>query len=248
VSTLRVVTTSWDDGDPRDLKIADLLSASGLSGTFYVPIMGYRGKNTLKAVELRSLSSATLEVGAHTVSHRSLPKLSPAEMIHEVRACKEVLEQTLGCGVHMFCYPNGRHNAEVIRQLRCAGYKGARTTEMLSVDTHFCPYQIPTSLQAYPHPKAAYIRNLGRAMNIPAMFHYVTKLSRSKTWVELGERLFARVLERGGVWHLYGHSWEIDELGMWKDLREILDHVSCRKNVSYLTNSQLVAVAKGQIT
>src|ERR1700730_10643506 len=124
---LRVVTTSWDDGDPQDLRIAELLRSRELPGTFYVPIIGYRQRETLTAADLRTLSSAGFEIGAHTVSHTTLPRLRSNELDREVRTCKQMLEQTLGCGVLMFCYPNGRYDAEVIRQVKNAGYAGART-------------------------------------------------------------------------------------------------------------------------
>lgn len=238
---LRVVTTSWDDGDPKDLRIADVLRSRDLRGTFYVPIVGYLGRKTLAPADLRGLSSAGFEIGAHTVSHKSLPRLDQKELEHEVRTCKQILEQTLGHGVHMFCYPNGRYNAEVIRQVTNAGYQGARTTRMLCLRGELLPFEMPTTVQAYPHSRAAYLRNLGKARNIPGLWSYVTDLSRLTSWVELGKRLFSQVLEHGGIWHLYGHSWEVDEMGIWTDLREMLDYVSYRKGVTYLTNSQLLS-------
>jgi peptidoglycan-N-acetylglucosamine deacetylase len=240
-----VVTTSWDDGDPNDLRIASLLRSRDLPGTFYVPIVGYRGRKTLAAADLRTLSSAGFEIGAHTVSHKSLPRLGPKELDHEVRTCKQMLEQTLGHKVPMFCYPNGRYDSEVMRHVRDAGYEGARTTRMLWLKADFLPFEIPTTLQAYPHRKMAYLRNLGRARNIPGLLNYATELSRLESWVDVGKRLFDQVLEHGGTWHLYGHSWEIDELGIWDDLCEMLDYVSHHKGVKYVTNGHLVSLVNG---
>jgi hypothetical protein len=53
--------------------------------------------------------------------------------------------------------------------------------------------------------------------------------------------MFNRVLEHGGIWHLYGHSWEVDQLGIWPDLTEMLDYVSHRDGVAYVTNSRLLS-------
>ena len=39
----RTVTTSCDDGDPSDLKVAELLRTRGLLGTFYFPFIGQDG-------------------------------------------------------------------------------------------------------------------------------------------------------------------------------------------------------------
>jgi peptidoglycan/xylan/chitin deacetylase (PgdA/CDA1 family) len=239
---LRVVTTSWDDGDPRDLRVVELLRSRKLRGTFYVPIIGYQGGETLAAADLRALSSEGFEVGAHSVSHRSLSRLSWEEQGREVRVCKQMLEQMLGRRVCMFCYPNGRYNREVIREVQNAGYEGARTTRMLSLNTCFPTYEMPTTVQAYPHHRTRYVRNLGRARDIPGLVIYITELSRCKSWVELGMRLFSRVLENGGVWHLYGHSWEIDELGLWADLRKLLDYVCHREGVTYVSNGELLSL------
>ncbi|MBA3916856.1 MAG: hypothetical protein H0X25_24030 [Acidobacteriales bacterium] len=52
--------------------------------------------------------------------------------------------------------------------------------------------------------------------------------------------LFDRVLARGGVWHLWGHPWELDELNLWDQLAQVLDHVAHREGVLYLNNNQLV--------
>jgi hypothetical protein len=103
---------------------------------------------------------------------------------------------------------------------------------------------MPTTLQAFPHRSAGYLRDLGRAKNIPGLWKFTTELSRFESWIDLGKRLFSQVLEEGGVWHLYGHSWEIDDLGLWDELSEMLDHVSHRSNVIYLTNGELLSLVK----
>jgi peptidoglycan-N-acetylglucosamine deacetylase len=242
--TLRVVTTSWDDGDPSDIKIADLLRSRKLAGTFYVPITGYRGRKTLAHPALRALSSEGFEIGAHSFSHKSLTSLSREELGRDVATCKERLEQIVKREVSMFCYPKGRYDRNIIRQLKQAGYKGARTTRMLSLDTDFTAFEIRTTVQAYPHPKMAYVRNLGRAGNIPGLVGYLSELRHFRSWVELGKQFFDRMLKRGGIWHLYGHSWEIEQLGIWADLQEMLDYVNNHAGVIYATNGQLLRLLK----
>src|SRR3954452_4755575 len=107
---MRIVTTSWDDGDPGDIRVADLLRSRNMAGTFYVPIRGYRGQRTLSESDLRSLVAEGFELGGHSVSHVSLSHLSRKQLIREVRDCKQTLEQAIGKSIQMFCYPNGRFN------------------------------------------------------------------------------------------------------------------------------------------
>jgi peptidoglycan/xylan/chitin deacetylase (PgdA/CDA1 family) len=242
-----IVTTSWDDGSPRDRRIAELLRSRELPGTFYIPMSGYLGGPTLTRADIQALSDDGFEVGAHSVSHESLTLLrTRREIEHEVVACKHALEQTIGKEVAMFCYPNGRYNSRVMKEVHSAGYKGARTTRMLSITPAFKPFEMPTTLQAYPHPRSGYVRDLGRARNVPGLWRFTTKLGGFQNWIDLGKQLFSQVLENGGVWHLYGHSWEINQLGLWSDLIEMLDYVSHRNGVLYLTNSELVSVVSKQ--
>ncbi len=242
---IKIVTTSWDDGDPADLKVASLLCARRLPGTFYVPMKGYRGRPTMKAADLRSLSAEGFEIGAHSVSHRTLPVLPEAEIENEVRASKETLESILRREVPMFCYPRGRYNQQVVDRIKSAGYRGARTTRMLSIESSFSRFEMPTSLQVYPHTKWTYVRNIVKARKPGRLWHYLSRFRDAKNWVELGKELFDRVLEDGGVWHLYGHSWEIEELGLWTGLAELLDYVRGRDGVQYASNSETLALLPG---
>jgi hypothetical protein len=56
----------------------------------------------------------------------------------------------------------------------------------------------------------------------------------------LAKAIFDSVLQNGGLWHLYGHSWEIDELRLWDGLEEVLNHVSNRPGVLYFANGPVV--------
>ncbi|HEY2548631.1 MAG TPA: polysaccharide deacetylase family protein [Candidatus Acidoferrum sp.] len=237
----RIVTTSWDDGDCADLRLAEILQSKGIRGTFYVPIK-YR-ERPLGHSDLRALASGGFEIGAHGYSQRHLWGLQAQELAQEVRPCKQILEDILGSGVEMFCYPRGRYDANVIHALREAGYRGSRTVRMLATQPVSNPFEMPTTLQVFPHPPFTYLRNVGRARKVESLQNYVVQMPRLGNWLELGKRLFDAVLEKGGIWHLFGHSWEIDSHGLWDDLREILDYVGQRQGVSYLPNCALLPIS-----
>ena len=81
--------------------------------------------------ELRSLSTtATVDIGAHTLTHPFLPRLSAEEQWREINGSRERLEQMLGTRVSLFSYPYGGPDAVGTMTtdfVRKAGYKVACT-------------------------------------------------------------------------------------------------------------------------
>jgi peptidoglycan/xylan/chitin deacetylase (PgdA/CDA1 family) len=223
-----------------DLKVAELLRARGLPGTFYFPFIGYDGRRNLTPDHLRSLALAGFEMGGHGMSHNVLPQLGSKEIAREVGICKNRLEDILGKRVRMFSYPKGRHNGNVVRHLKEAGYMGARTNRILAHRLDFDPFEMPTTLQAYPLRRSDYLRNALRGANVGGVFQYFARVRRAPCWVGLGKAFFDLVVRQGGIWHLYGHSWQIEEMGLWDDLKEILDYVCGRDGVLYLTNAEVL--------
>jgi peptidoglycan-N-acetylglucosamine deacetylase len=246
LENFRIVTTSWDDGDRADLKLAEMLKSRGISGTFYVPNTPYGGRPALSHADLRNLSAEGFEIGAHSVSHKLLWGLSAEELASEVAPCKPFLEDILGREVQMFCYPCGRYDANVIRALKQAGYRGARTVRMLSTRLRFDPFEMPTTVQLMPHAKAGYVRNVLRARKIEGVQVFLGNLAKLDNWLELSKALFDTVMENGGMWHMYGHSHEIEKLGLWDELGEILDYVGNRSGVRYLPNRELIPLLPPQ--
>jgi peptidoglycan/xylan/chitin deacetylase (PgdA/CDA1 family) len=235
-----VVTTSWDDGDRADLRLAELLHSRGVPATLYIPVEPYLGRPALTRSELRMLSDAGFEIGAHGVAHEHMPSLSRDQTLAVVRECKNRMESTVGQSLRMFCYPGGNFTRTTVRCLADAGYHGARTTRMLATRAKFERFEMPTTVQAYPHRGFTYLKNTLKAGRPARLYNYM--IGGRNGWVELGKRLFDKVLREGGVWHLYGHSWEVEDNGVWDGLAELTSYVSRRKGVLYLTNGDALAL------
>jgi peptidoglycan/xylan/chitin deacetylase (PgdA/CDA1 family) len=238
MSPITIVTTSWDDGHPCDLRLAEALAKSGLPATFYVPLFGECGKPVLESAALRSFLNQGFEIGAHTVTHQTLPELDDEGLTSEVCGSKQLMQDQLGEEVRMFCYPRGRYDSRVIGSVQRSGFLGARTTGMLSQSLSFGRFEMPTSLQAFPHPPQNYLKNLVKRGNLPGLARYFSKYARCKNWVDMGKTMFDEALQDGGIWHLYGHSWELEELGLWDQLQELFSYVADRPGVVYATNSK----------
>jgi peptidoglycan-N-acetylglucosamine deacetylase len=195
---------------------------------------------TMRTHQMRSLRSQGFEIGAHTLSHCTLTQVPPDQARTEIFACKRVLEDLLGNEVGMFCYPRGRFDATAASAVKEAGYRGARTTRLLSVEAAFPSFEMPTTVQAFPHRPSNYIRNLTRRKQWSSLSYYCRELRPYPSWVQLGRRLFDDALAVGGVWHLWGHSWEVEALDLWSELEALLDYVSNRTGVLYLTNGEIL--------
>lgn len=247
MNRITIVTTSWDDGHPCDLRLAKELAVRNLPATFYVPLNGEDHKPVLQAEALRSLHKDGFEIGAHTFSHQILPGLEHKELWREVRDSKQMLEELLGSEVRMFCYPRGRYDDKVIACVKQSGFKGARTTRMLAHTPQFGRFEMPTSLQAYPHPPLNYYKNLAHHRDWSGIGRYIKKYMMCQRWIDLGRKLFDEVLLEGGIWHLYGHSWEIQELGLWDELCDLLDYVAHQPGVVYASNGGVIELTQAKM-
>src|SRR5579863_3680088 len=177
-----VVTTSWDDDDRSGLKVAKLLGAKKIPGTFYVQSGRLAEGTHLTAADLRALTADGFEIGGHTVSHKVLTSLSPQDMAREVGECKQVLQDATGREVTAVCYPKGRFNPEVVQQVKRAGYLGARSTLMLCSNREFDHFEMPTTVQAYPHRRINYVRNLVRLRAFPTLLKSAPDLFQFQSW------------------------------------------------------------------
>lgn len=234
-----LVTTSWDDGHPLDRRIADLLARYGLRGTFYVPLRNARP--TMLPHEIRELS-ASFEIGAHTVNHVRLRKLSPSEARREIADSKLQLEDILGKPCSAFCFPGGSYTRTHLQMLREAGFAAARTVELLSFRRPLMRQGIaviPTTLQAYPHGAASYLRNAAKRVSVTALWDLLLRF-RTNSWPAFAGALLEHAASTGGVFHLWGHSWEIEETEQWQALDRTLAAISeYRQRASFVTNTEL---------
>ncbi|MEU6988103.1 polysaccharide deacetylase family protein [Streptomyces sp. NPDC046324] len=233
-----VVTTSWDDGHRLDDRLARLLDRYGIAGTFYIAPRNIEiaARDRLSPAGVRRLAER-FEIGGHTLTHQRLPRLTDSAAADEMRAGKEELEGTVGTAVTSFCYPRGEYTAAHIDSARAVGFRRARTVRRNSL-TAGPPLELPTTVHACAHrvdgPVALRLAR-GRPRTAARLF---------LQWDELALRWFDLCLERGGVFHLWGHSWEVDAHRDWHRLERVLTHISGRPGVSYLSNRDLPDLAQ----
>jgi peptidoglycan/xylan/chitin deacetylase (PgdA/CDA1 family) len=243
VNAQAYITTSWDDGHPLDLRLAELLTRYHLPATFYIP-RSAETKTVAPAV-VRELSAA-FEIGGHTLHHAVLTECSDARAQDEIAGCKAWLEDVTGKRCDIFAPPRGRYAARHVRMVRDAGYVGLRSVELVSLDL---PRRaggillVPTTIQAHPHGLLAYAMNSFKRRAYGNLWRYV-RYGRSADWGASARALLALAVSNGGVFHLWGHSWELEHAGQWRRLEEVLHQMSeLTKEAPALDNGQLCRLA-----
>jgi hypothetical protein len=233
------VTLSWDDGHPLDARIADMMLRHGLRGTFYIPRIAERG--TMSAAQIRELSQ-TFEVGAHTLGHVVLTRARDEQARQEISGAKKWLEDVTGKPCLLFCPPGGRYAKRHLRMVEQAGYRAIRTVELLSLDwprLGGALLSMPTSVQAWSHGSRSYLQNIMKRRSFRNLWRYVAH-GRAVDWPELSRIIFAEARRQGGVFHLWAHSWEIEDRQAWQRLDDVMRFLADRRHEApALTNGEV---------
>jgi peptidoglycan/xylan/chitin deacetylase (PgdA/CDA1 family) len=76
---------------------------------------------------VRAAIHSGITIGAHTVTHRSLPTLTDAELDFEVVTGRTMIERATGTHPDFFAYPYGLWDYRVRSRVRLAGYRAGLT-------------------------------------------------------------------------------------------------------------------------
>jgi peptidoglycan/xylan/chitin deacetylase (PgdA/CDA1 family) len=238
------ITTSWDDGHPLDLRLAELLCKYSLPATFYIPL--HNDEHTVLMPQYVRELSATFEIGAHTIHHSDLRSVPGDLARREISDCKTALEQIIDRPCTAFCFPKGHFRRHHLAQIREAGYRLVRTVELMSLAMPRIQGGIaimPTSLQAVPAGFSTFARNSLKRLHPANLFRYVRY--HKANWAATAEAVLEHVLKCGGVFHLWGHSWEIEEMGQWQNVERVFALLAqCKTQATFVDNTKLADEAR----
>lgn len=190
--------SSWDDGAKLDLKLAALLLKYDLPAIFYLT-----STCELTDSEIDWLSHNGFEIGGHTITHpMDLKLLSDSQLKDEIEVNKHDLESIINKPITKFCYPRGRYDERAIEICKAAGYKSARTTKVLETDMQD-NYREGTTIHCFDR-----------------------KEYNGKDWENVARAYtdFANITD--GTFHIWGHSWEIEQNNEWEKLERVFKHLT----------------------
>lgn len=235
-----IITTSWDDGHPLDLKLAELLKKYDVPATFYIPVDNIE-RECMNPQQIREIAQS-FDIGGHTYHHVNLTGISPKEAEREIVEGKKELEEIIGREVVSFCYPKGKFNGEVINVVEKAGFIGARTTKSATRSIKD-PFKMGTTAYAsYWHfGLAPYFRHAMTSRDFGLFCFMLKNNLLLNSWDKIAIRTLDFVVNNGGIWHLWGHSWSIEDNNNWVRLEKIFRSIDALSNdVRKMSNSQLL--------
>jgi peptidoglycan/xylan/chitin deacetylase (PgdA/CDA1 family) len=97
--------------------------------------------------QVRAMRRAGMQIGAHTVSHPILAKLSEHEARDEIQRGKHHLEDLLDEPITLFAYPNGKpgedYAAQSVEIVKDLGFEAAVSTAWGASSAQTDHFQIP---------------------------------------------------------------------------------------------------------
>lgn len=87
----------------------------------------------MTSAEVKAMRKAGMQIGAHTVSHPILARLTVEQTHQEISDSKQFLEDLLGERIGLFAYPNGKpgedYSPQTVEVVRSLGFDAAVSTQ-----------------------------------------------------------------------------------------------------------------------
>ena len=137
-----------------------------------------------------------------------------------------------------FCYPGGKFNRRVEKQVAEAGFLAGRTCRYFLNDYPKNPFSWDISTYANTYPAYVQVRHCFLEYNFAGAYKYLTTFKARVPWAAQFICALEDVSRNGGMAHLYFHSWEIDQNGEW-DVLESLFKAIGQYSLTPVTNGYL---------
>lgn len=140
----RRVVLTFDDGySDMYTYVYPQLKKHHMRATFFVAPGLFGKPRYLTWWQVRIMSYHGMDFQAHSMTHPDLRMVPTPQMHGEIVESRLILQQQLHRGVHVFCYPYGGYDQQIIAEVQRAGYWGAFTTETGWWHTRGAIYTLP---------------------------------------------------------------------------------------------------------
>lgn len=209
---------SWDDGSPWDQRLFELHEKYQIPGMFFVPTYNREGREVLNPEIIRNAESEFVQFGGHTQNHVYLTELTIDNAQREALDNKTYLEDILGHPIEHFCLPGGKYNQEIVDML----YQHFKTIR--TADTMNFRYEgglLKPSFHFYPRGIKSLLGNGLRQKSFQELGFVLTRMKTDYFELMREMILHDHDQDQDKVIMIWGHSWEIEKLGMWRELEDL---------------------------
>lgn len=244
---MALFTTSWDDGSIYDIKLADVLEKYNIKGTFYIPCK-VEWLRTLSRNQIREIGKK-FEVGGHTYSHIILTSVKDEIARKEIEDNKKAIEDIIGKQIASFSPPQGKFSKRHLKIAEDCGFLLFRTCGYLRVRdvikniNNMKIKKMFTTLQVYPHTLPTRMISAAKRIDLEAVALIAGNLYSILNWRRFGQALLTFSTREGNencIFHLWGHSWELEKYNLWTDLESLLKYVKETEKFYFATNSEII--------
>ncbi len=213
------VSFSWDDGAPEDKKMATLFEKYEVPCKLFVPTKNREGRDTLSSEDIKSISSELISFGGHTYNHVYLTELPLEIAKEEVLSNVKYLEDILNRKIEHFCFPGGKYNFVLLQELKDR-FSTLRTADTMC--SSFCGKLRKPTFHFYPRGNKSLFGNSIR--NQDKIFFPLFKSIYEKDYFDKMKKIISKVDDSKFDYkiHIWGHSWEVEELQLWNKLEDLL--------------------------
>jgi hypothetical protein len=238
---MKIITTSWDDGAIEDFKLAEILNKYNLQATFYIPKKNNE-RQVISSGQIRELAS-TFEIGGHTLNHVFLTTVSSVIQWQEIEGCFNWLNEIINLPPKSFCAPKGLYSDNILQMVKKAGFTHLRTTHLLNLKGLSPNSILPlmhTTVQMYQHSKYTYFKHLIKRRKFSTLISWLSMHSENELLRLTEKKLESIRINQTGCFHLWGHSWEIEEYQLWNKLEAVCKLLSNQQDFVYMKNNQII--------
>jgi peptidoglycan/xylan/chitin deacetylase (PgdA/CDA1 family) len=209
-------TSSWDDGHPLDVRIADMLEEFGFVGTFYAST-GPGGRRLIVDDDLARIGR-NHEFGVHGQTHTIFTELPRSALAGEIQWAVEEMSRFGDVG-RVVAPPRGKIDTATRVFIGELGF-AVRTGAIIG-STEVSGNSLEPTFQLYPHRWSTIMRNCAYRRRIPIVALLLALARNGGSRDRFVALLRAAVRSRRYV-HIWGHAADIERLDLWDALRRLL--------------------------
>lgn len=140
----KIIILTFDDGNLDNYTYAfPLLKQYGMTGTFFIASELIDRSGYMTWGQVLELQRANMEIGAHTLHHVFLTRLSNIRAFVEIFGSRISLMLHLRTPILVFAYPYNDHSSRIVELARLAGFQGAVIVSPHTGDQVNDPFQVP---------------------------------------------------------------------------------------------------------